>query len=196
MVIGTQPEDITVKAFIPEKYAFEELKISDYRGKWLVVMFYPLDFTWVCPTEMADLASIHPKLQEMNAEAISVSTDTVYSHLAWKDSESLLKNVKFPMVADPLGKLSRQFGVYDENTGFALRGVFIVGPEGFVKSVDINMYDVGRNMNETLRRLKAFQFVDANPGMACPAKWDENKKALNKSLDIVGKVGKHMRKRK
>jgi len=196
MIIGKKIEDIEVQAYFPEKGTIDKLKISDYEGKWLVVLFYPADFTFVCPTELADLASIHPNLKEMGAEAISVSTDTAYSHLAWRDSESLLKNVHYPMLADPLGKLSRQFDVFDENTGLALRGAFLLDPEGVVKAVDISMYDVGRNMGEILRRLKAYKHVEANPGAVCPARWDEGKKTIDVSLDIVGKVGKHLRKRK
>jgi len=196
MIIGTKLEDIEVEAYLPEKDDIGKLKLSDYSGKWLVVLFYPADFTFVCPTELADLASVYPDIKELGGEAISVSTDTAFVHKAWKESESLLKKVTYPMVADPLGKLSRQFEVYDENTGLALRGAFIVSPEGEVKSVDISLYDVGRNMGEVLRRLKAFKYVEEHPGTACPARWDEGKKAIEVSLDIVGKVGKYMRKRK
>jgi peroxiredoxin (alkyl hydroperoxide reductase subunit C) len=196
MVIGQKLEDIELDAFNPVAYEKMKIKVSDYRGKWLVVVFYPADFTFVCPTELADLASLHPTLREMGAETFVVSTDTHYVHKAWRDSESLLKNVSFPMVSDPLGKLSKQFGVYDENTGLALRGTFLINPEGFVKSMDVNMYDVGRNMDETLRRLRAFQYVDENPGVQCPARWDDGKKAIATTYDNVGKVGKYLRKRK
>ena len=196
MIIGKKLEDMEVEAYFPEKDTIEKLRLSDYRGKWLVVLFYPADFTFVCPTELADLASVYPDIKELGGEAISVSTDTAFVHKAWKEAESLLKKVSYPMVADPLGKLSRQFEVYDENTGLALRGVFIISPEGEVKSVDITLYDVGRNMGEVLRRLKAFKYVEEHPGAACPARWDEGKKAIEVSLNIVGKVGKYMRKRK
>lgn len=192
MIIGKKIEDIEVNAYFPEKGTIDPLNISDYQGKWLVVLFYPADFTFVCPTELKDLASIYPTLKELGAEAISVSTDTAYSHLAWKDTEGLLRDVSYPMVADPLGKLSRQFEVFDDGTGLALRGAFLLDPEGVVKAVDISMYDVGRNMGEILRRLKAYKHVEANPGVACPARWDEGEKTIDVSLDIVGKVGEHL----
>lgn len=192
MIIGKKIEDIEVKAYVPENGAIEAMKISDYRGKWLVVLFYPADFTFVCPTELKDLADIHEELKGLGAEAVSVSTDTAYSHIAWRNSEMLLNDVRYPMIADPLGKLSKQFEVFDENTGLALRGAFLIDPEGVVKAVDISMYDVGRNMEEILRRLKAYKFVEANPGVACPARWDEGEKTINVSLDIVGKVGDHL----
>lgn len=192
MIIGKKIEDIAVNAYFPEMGAIEQMKISDYRGKWLVVLFYPADFTFVCPTELKDLASIHAQLQELGAEAVSVSTDTAYSHIAWKNSEMLLKDIRYPMIADPLGKLSKQFEVYDENTGLALRGAFILDPEGVVKAVDISMYDVGRNLDEIIRRLKAYKYVEANPGAACPARWEEGDQAITKSVDIVGKVGEYL----
>ncbi len=192
MIIGKKLEDIEVDAYYPELGAIDKVKISDYRGKWLVVLFYPADFTFVCPTELADLASIYPTLKSMNAEAVSVSTDTAFVHIAWLQSESLLENVSYPMISDPLGKLSKQFEIYDDNTGLALRGAYIIDPEGVVKSIDISMYNVGRNMSEILRKLKAFRHVEEHPGAACPARWDEGDKAIDVSLDLVGKVGKYM----
>ena len=128
MIIGKKIEDIEVKAYNPENGSIDPLKISDYRGKWLVVLFYPADFTFVCPTELRDLQAIYPALKELNAEAISVSTDSAFSHVAWRNTEGLLKDVSFPMVSDQLGKLSRQFEVFDENSGKALRGVFLLDP--------------------------------------------------------------------
>jgi peroxiredoxin (alkyl hydroperoxide reductase subunit C) len=196
MVIGQALEDIEVTAFDPVSYEKKTIKLSDYRGKWLVVVFYPADFTFVCPTELADLAKLHSTLKEMGADTFTVSTDTHFVHKAWKESESLLKNVSFPMVGDTLGKLAKQFGVYDENSGLALRGTFIIDPEGVVKSMDVNLYDVGRNLNETVRRLKAFQYVEEHPGVQCPARWDEGKKAVPTTYENVGKVGRYLRRRK
>ena len=193
MIIGKQIEGMELEAYLPKKGTIEKFNVADYKEKWLVILFYPADFTFVCPTELADLASIHPELEEMGATVVSVSTDTAFVHKAWRDSESLLGNVNYPMVADPLGKLSRQFEVFDDSTGLALRGAFILDPNGIVKSVDINMYDVGRNMTETLRRLKAFKHVEAHPGVVCPARWDEGSKVINVSLDLIGKVGEHLK---
>lgn len=189
MIMGKKIEDIEVDAYSPESGMMFKWKLSDYTGKWVVVLFYPQDFTWVCPTELADLASIHEELKEMDVEVASVSTDSMQVHLAWKNSEPMLANVNFPMVADPKAQLSKQFEVYDEDTGFALRGVFLIDPKGVVRSSDTTMYDVGRNMEEVLRKVKAYKYVEKNPGMACPARWDESKDALEKTLEIVGNVG-------
>ena len=192
MIIGKKIEDIEVKAYNPENGSIDPLKISDYRGKWLVVLFYPADFTFVCPTELRDLQAIYPALKELNAEAISVSTDSAFSHVAWRNTEGLLKDVSFPMVSDQLGKLSRQFEVFDENSGKALRGVFLLDPEGVVKGVDITMYDVGRDIEAILKRLKAYQYVDDHPGVQCPVRWDEGEGAIPTSLDILGNVAGHL----
>jgi peroxiredoxin (alkyl hydroperoxide reductase subunit C) len=189
MILGKKLEDIPLQAYSPDTGAMYEWKISDSAGKWLVVLFYPQDFTWVCPTELADLASIHSELNELDTHVVSVSTDSKQVHMAWRDTEPMLSDVNFPMIADPLGKLSKQFGVFDEDTGFALRGVFLVDPVGVVRYEEITMYDVGRNMAEVLRKLKAYKYVEKNPGMACPARWDEGRTPLEKTLDIVGNVG-------
>jgi NADH-dependent peroxiredoxin subunit C len=192
MIIGKKIEDIELAAYFPEVGGIEKIKVSDYRGKWLVVLFYPADFTFVCPTELRDLQAIYPTLKELNAEAISVSTDSVFAHVAWRDMEGLLQNVTFPMISDQLGKMSRQFEVFDENSGKALRGVFLIDPEGVVKGVDISMYDVGRNLSEVLKRLKAYQYVEEHPGVQCPVGWDAGDKPIDTSLKNIGKVAEFL----
>ncbi len=194
MIIGKKMEEFEGEAYFPVEKEIKPVKLSDYGGKWLVVLFYPADFTFVCPTELADLAKAHDKIKELGGEVLSVSTDTAFVHKAWLETEPLLKNVRFPMLADPTGRVSRQFDVYDEGTGLALRGAFIIDPEGVVRSVDITMYDVGRNIDEVVRRLKAYRYVTDNPGAACPAHWEDGGTALNVSLDMVGHVADFLNK--
>ncbi|MGC8852263.1 MAG: peroxiredoxin [Hydrogenobacter sp.] len=158
------------------------------RDLWVVLFFYPADFTFVCPTELADLAEKYEELQKMCVEVISVSTDTKYVHLAWHKSEKLLEKVKFPMGADPTGRVSRLFGVYDENTGLSLRGTFIINPEGVLVGSEINFYNVGRNAEELIRKMEANIYLMSHPDEACPAKWRKGKKTLKPSEKLVGKV--------
>jgi len=158
------------------------------RDLWVALFFYPADFTFVCPTELADLAEKYEELQKMGVEVISVSTDTKYVHLAWHKSEKLLEKVKFPMGADPTGRVSRLFGVYDENTGLSLRGTFIINPEGVLVGPEINFYNVGRNAEELIRKMEANIYLMSHPDEACPAKWRKGKKTLKPSEKLVGKV--------
>lgn len=194
MIIGKQMEEFEGEAYFPVEKEIKTVKFSDYQGKWLVVLFYPADFTFVCPTELADLAKAYDKIKELGGEVLSISTDTAFVHKAWLETEPLLKDVRFPMLADPTGKVSRLFDVYDEGTGLALRGAFILDPEGRVRSVDITMYDVGRNIDEIVRRLKAYKYVTENPGVACPAHWEDGDMSLNISLDMVGHVADFLKK--
>ena len=189
MIMGKKLEDIELDAYSPESGMMFRWKLSDHIGKWVLVVFYPQDFTWVCPTELADLASIHEELKGMDVEVVSARTDSKQVHMAWRDSEPMLANVNYPMVSDPKGDLAKQFEVFDENTGFALRGAFLVDTTGVVRFADITMYDVGRNMEEVLRKVRAYKYVEDNPGMACPARWDEDKSAIEKTLEIIGNVG-------
>ena len=153
-----------------------------------MLFFYPADFTFVCPTELADLAEYYEELQSMGVEVISVSTDTKYTHLAWQRTEKLLEKVRYLMGADPAGKISRLFGVYDENTGLALRGTFIINPDGVLVGSEINFYNVGRNAEELIRKMKANAYLMSHPEEACPAKWKEGEKTLKPSQELVGRV--------
>ena len=154
-------------------------------------MFYPADFTFVCPTELADLAEKHEALKKLGAEVISVSTDTKFSHLAWKDAEKLLAKVKYPMGADPTGAVSKLFGVYDPASGLALRGTFIINPQGQVLNSEVNFYNLGRNIDEMMRKFKANIYLARKTSEACPSKWkDEGDATLTPGADLVGKVSK------
>ncbi|RMA97026.1 peroxiredoxin [Hydrogenothermus marinus] len=190
ILVGQEVPDFEMETYEPEtgKFGTFSLKQAKEEGKWTILFFYPADFTFVCPTELADLANVYPKLKELGAEVVSVSTDTKFVHLAWHRDEKLLENVKFPMGADPTGKVSRMFGVYDCETGLALRGTFIISPEGKLVSSEVNFYNVGRNADELLRKMEANAYLIGHPEEACPAKWEPGKKTLKPSEEIVGKV--------
>jgi NADH-dependent peroxiredoxin subunit C len=188
--IGDAVPNITIETYDPTKSDFSDISIESIgkKKKWTVLFFYPGDFTFVCPTELADLATIHKELKELGVEVISMSTDSKFSHLGWTQAEHLLKGVKFLMGADPTGKISRLFGVYDEASGMALRGTFIISPEGKLVASEINFFNVGRNADELLRKMKANVYLADHPAEACPAKWEEGDKTLKPSAKLVGKV--------
>ncbi|MEK7602153.1 MAG: redoxin domain-containing protein [Patescibacteria group bacterium] len=172
------------------------VKFSDYRGKWLVVMFYPGDFTFVCPTELEDMAKLYPKFQEMNTEVLSFSTDTVYVHKAWHDTSAAIKQVNYPMGSDPSGKISFAFGTLIEggdmahtpDEGQSRRGTFVIDPSGVLRTIEIHDNSIGRRAGETLRKVQAAQYVEAHPGNVCPASWEEGDDTLEPGMDLVGKI--------
>ncbi len=166
----------------------EKKKLSDYEGKWLILFFYPADFTFVCPTELEEMAELYPKFQELNCEVLSVSTDTAFVHKAWHDNSPAIKKVNFPMAADPTGTLCHLYGTYIEDEGLSLRGTFIIDPEGKVKTVEIHDNNIGRSAEETLRKLQAAQFVAEHHGQVCPAKWKPGSDTLTPGVDLVGKI--------
>ena len=165
-----------------------ELSLSDYKGKWVVVVFYPADFTFVCPTELEEVANLYAEFQEQGAEVISVSTDTAFVHKAWHDTSEAIGKVKYPMAADPSGTVSRQFGVYIEEEGLALRGTFIIDPDGVLKTAETHDLGIGRSAAEALRKLKAAKFVYEHGDQVCPASWNPGSDTLTPGLDLVGKI--------
>lgn len=166
----------------------KRVKLQDYFGKWLVLFFYPGDFTFVCPTELEELAGLYDAFKKEGAEIVSVSTDSVYVHKAWHDASPAVKSITYPMAADPTGRLSRAFGTYLEEEGKSLRGSFIVSPEGELKAIEINHNDIGRNTNELLRKLQAAKFVLEHKGQVCPASWKPGDETLRPGMDLVGKI--------
>jgi peroxiredoxin (alkyl hydroperoxide reductase subunit C) len=184
--IGDTVPDFELEAYHNDD--IKKLKLTDYKGKWLVIAFYPADFTFVCPTELRELAEYHEKFKEAGAEIVSVSTDTVYVHKAWHDTSQAINKVKFPMIGDPSGKLSRHFGVYLEDKGIALRATFIVDPDGVIKAMDIHDNSIGRSAKEILRKLLASKYVREHPGEVCPAEWEPGEETLKVSLELVGKI--------
>lgn len=171
--------------------AFRTASLSDFKGKWVIFFFYPADFTFICPTELEDMADHYTAFQKLNAEVLSVSTDTKYTHKAWHDHSPAIKKITFPMVADPTGELTKNFGVYieeGEDRGLALRGSFIVDPDGVLQAYEIHANNIGRSAAELLRKLEAAVFVREHGGEVCPAKWQPGAKTLRPGIDLVGKI--------
>ena len=185
-LINTQIQDFKVQAY--QNGEFKEVTNEDLKGKWGIFFFYPADFTFVCPTELGDMADNYDEFQKIGIEVYSVSTDTHFTHKAWHDASDTIKKIHFPMLADPTGKLSRDFGVYIEEEGLAYRGTFLVNPEGQIKLAEVNDNGIGRNADELLRKVKAAQYIAANPNEVCPAKWKEGAATLKPGLDLVGKI--------
>lgn len=186
-LINSKLGEFSVQSYNP-KNGFQAVDNKAIAGKWSLFFFYPADFTFVCPTELGDLADKYKQLQDMGVEVFSVSTDTHFVHKAWHDASDTIKKIDFDMLADPTGHLSRMFGVYDENEGLAYRGSFLVDPEGLIKIADIQDNAVGRNAEELVRRIQAAQFVANNPGEVCPANWKPGDETLVPGLDLVGKI--------
>lgn len=188
--VGATVPDFEMETYEPAEGTFGSVSLAKLKeeGKWTILVFYPADFTFVCPTELADLANKHAKLEELGAKVISVSTDTKFSHLAWRNSEKLLENVKYTMAADTTGDVGRLLGVFDEATGLALRGTFIINPSGVLVSSEINFYNVGRDADELVRKMEANAYLINHPAEACPAKWTQGSKTLTPSEKLVGNV--------
>ena len=185
-IINSQLPVFTANAY--HKDSFTTVSNDDLKGQWSVFFFYPADFTFVCPTELGDLADQYEKLQTMGVEVYSVSTDTHFVHKAWHDASDTIKKINFPMLADPTGHLSRSFGGYIEDEGLAYRGSFLVDPEGRIKIAEVQDNSVGRDADELVRKIKAAQYVASHDGEVCPAKWQEGEETLKPGLDLVGKI--------
>jgi NADH-dependent peroxiredoxin subunit C len=185
-LINTQVQPFKATAFHNGK----DVPVSEanLKGKWNVVFFYPADFTFVCPTELEDLADHYEQFQQLGVEIYSVSTDTHFTHKAWHDHSPAIKKIRFPMVADPTGRISRNFGVMIEEEGLALRGTFVINPEGQIKVMEVHDLGIGRSAAELLRKIQAAQYVAEHDGEVCPASWKPGAKTLKPSLDLVGKI--------
>ena len=167
---------------------FVDVTDASTRGKWAVFFFYPADFTFVCPTELGDLADHYSEFQNLGVEIYGVSTDTHFTHKAWHDTSDTIRKLKYPMIGDPTHQLARNFEVLIEAEGIADRGTFVVDPQGRIQIVEITAGGIGRDAGELLRKLTAAQYVATHPGEVCPAKWKEGEKTLAPSLDLVGKI--------
>ncbi|WP_243349068.1 alkyl hydroperoxide reductase subunit C [Parabacteroides sp. FAFU027] len=184
--IGKQIVDFKVQAFVNN--GFKEVSKEDVLGKWSVFFFYPADFTFVCPTELEDLANKYSEFKAAGAEIYSVSCDTHFVHKAWYDASATIQKIKYPMLADPTGVLARGFDVMIESVGLSERGTFIVNPYGEIVAYEVVAGNIGRNADELLRRLQALQFVADHKDEVCPAKWHQGDKTLKPSIDLVGKL--------
>lgn len=167
---------------------FIEVSEQDVLGKWAIFFFYPADFTFVCPTELGDLADHYEELQARGVEVYSVSTDTHFTHKAWHDASDTIAKIQYTMIGDPTGALTRDFGVMREEQGLADRGTFLIDPEGVIQVVEVTAEGIGRDAEELVRKVKAAQYVAAHPGEVCPAAWKEGEETLAPSLDLVGKL--------
>ena len=188
-VIDTEMKPFSTTAYKSGK--FVDVTDADVKGKYAIFFFYPADFTFVCPTELEDMAEKYAEFKKLGAEVVSVSTDTKFTHKAWHDHSEAIRKISFPMLADPTGELSRMMGVYiedGEDAGLALRGTFIIDPDQVLQSYEINSNNIGRNSDEVLRKLQAAQFVREHGGEVCPAKWQPGKKTLKPGIELVGKI--------
>ncbi|NHC07734.1 alkyl hydroperoxide reductase subunit C [Azonexus fungiphilus] len=185
-IINSKLKPFTTQAYHNGK--FVTVSDADLKGKWSVFFFYPADFTFVCPTELGDMADLYPEFKKLGVEVYSVSTDTHFTHKAWHDASDTIKKIQYVMLGDPTGTITRNFDVMIEEEGLALRGTFLVNPEGEIKVAEIHDLGIGRDASELLRKVKAAQYVATHPGEVCPAKWKEGDATLAPSLDLVGKI--------
>ncbi|MBT3323696.1 peroxiredoxin [archaeon] len=177
--------------FVEDAYyngEINKINLEDYKGKWVVLFFYPADFTFICPTELGELADHYEQFKNLNVEIISVSTDTAFVHKAWHDSSESIKKINFPMLADPTGRVSKAYGTYIENEGLSLRGTFIIDPDGNVKASEIHDNSIGRSSKELIRKIQAAQFVRNSNGKVCPASWMPGMETLSPGVDLIGKI--------
>ena len=184
--VGEKIPDFTLKAF--HKNDLKDISLADTKGKWLVLFFYPADFTFVCPTELEEMADLYDKFVKEGAEVMSVSTDTHWVHKAWHETSEAVGKIKFPMLADPTAELSRAFGVYIEDEGVTLRGSFLVDPDGVIQAMEVHADGVGRSAKELFRKFQAAKFVNEHGGQVCPASWQPGEDTLEPGLDLVGKI--------
>lgn len=185
-MINRMIPDFTTQAF--HNGEFKTVTSDDVKGKWSIFLFYPADFTFVCPTELEDMAKHYEELQKLGVEVYSVSTDTHFVHKAWHDASAAISTIKYVMLGDPTGAISRGFDVMIEEEGLALRGTFLANPEGIIKVAEIHDLGIGRSAKDMVRKVKAAQYVATHDGEVCPAAWEEGQKTLTPSLDLVGKI--------
>ncbi|WP_424859446.1 MULTISPECIES: alkyl hydroperoxide reductase subunit C [unclassified Tepidimonas] len=185
-IINKQVQPFKVQAFHNGK--FVEITDQSLRGHWSVLIFMPAAFTFNCPTEVEDAAEHYAEFQKLGAEVYVITTDTHFSHKVWHETSPAVGKAKFPLIGDPTHQLTRQFDVHIDEEGLALRGTFILNPEGVIKTAEIHDNAIARDVKETLRKLKAAKYVAEHPGEVCPAKWNEGAKTIAPSLDLVGKI--------
>jgi peroxiredoxin (alkyl hydroperoxide reductase subunit C) len=187
-MIKLNMEAPSFKAMAMQEGHFKEVDLKDYKGKFVVLFFYPADFTFVCPTELEDMAEKYQKIKELGGEVLSISTDTHFVHLAWYESSPRISKIKFPMVADPTHEISKAYDVLRDGQGVADRATIIIDPDGLIKGIEITDEPIGRNADELVRKIEALKFARENPGIACPAKWEPGKETLKPGEDLVGKL--------
>lgn len=185
-VVGQQVPDITVEIF--QNNDTRKVNLRDYKDQWLILFFYPADFTFVCPTELVHMAEMYEEFKNLNVEVMSVSTDTVFVHKAWQDNSPTIGKINFPMAADPTGELCRALGTYIPEEGLSLRGTFIIDPDGNIVAYEMHDNSIGRSADEVLRKVQAAQYVREHGGEVCPANWKPGGDTLKPGMDLVGKI--------
>lgn len=185
-LINTEVKPFKATAYHNGK--FVDVTEASLKGKWSAVVFYPADFTFVCPTELGDLADHYDEFKKLGVEIYSVSTDTHFTHKAWHDASDTIKKIQYPMIGDPTGTITRNFNVMIEEEGLALRGTFLIDPQGVIKAYEVNDLGIGRSATDLLRKVQAAQYVASHPGEVCPASWKPGADTLAPSLDLVGKI--------
>jgi NADH-dependent peroxiredoxin subunit C len=184
--INDKAPEFTTEAFHEEQV--KQISLKDYKGKWVILFFYPADFTFVCPTELGELADNYETFKKLNTEILSVSVDTAFVHKAWHDESSTIKKINFPMIADPTHKICNDYGTLIEQEGLSLRATFIIDPKGDIKAYEFHNNSIGRSYAELIRKIEAAQFVEKNGGEVCPASWKPGSKTLKPGLNLVGKI--------
>jgi len=183
--IDTEAPIFDLPYYDPKKDEDGTISLEDLNGKWTVLFFYPADFTFVCPTELKDMAEQEDKFKELNVEVLAASTDTVFSHRAWVKHEGLMKNFPYKMLSDHSTEVAYNYNLLDEESGIAGRGTFVIDPDGIIRSIEVASGPLGRNSDELIRKIEALQFMRENPTQACPAKWSVGSKTLTPSIKIA-----------
>ena len=190
--IDTLAPTFDLPAYDPIKDDDARINLADLRGKWVVLFYYPADFTFVCPTELKDLADVKSELDAAGVVVLAASTDTVFSHRAWVKHEGLMQGFPYMMLSDHSGSVADMYNIYDHETGIASRGTFVIDPEGIVRVIEVTSGPLGRNSAELIRQIEALQFMAANPGVACPARWKKGAKTLSPSIKISGEIAQQL----
>ena len=185
-LVNTKVAPFKAQAFHNGK--FIEVSEQSLQGQRSAFIFMPAAFTFNCPTEVEDAADNYAEFQKLGTQVYIITTDTHFAHKVWHETSPAVGKARFPLVGDPTHQLTRAFGVHIEEEGLALRGTFVINPDGVIKTAEIHDNAIARDVKETLRKLKAAQYVANNPGQVCPAKWNEGAKTLTPSLDLVGKI--------
>ncbi len=184
--INESAPEFVENAFISED--IKKISLSDFSGKWVILFFYPANFTFICPTELGELADKYEEFKSLGAEIISISTDTAFVHKAWHDSSPQVKKINYPMLADPTHKVCIDYGTYIEEEGISLRATFLIDPDGIIKAFEFHNNDIGRSSEELLRKLQAAKFVMENSGNVCPMNWKPGSKTIKPSTELIGKL--------
>lgn len=186
--IDTEAPSFDLPYYDPKTDSDSSISLSDLNGKWAVLFYYPADFTFVCPTELKDMAEQENKFKELGVEVLAASTDTIFSHRAWVKHEKLMENFPYKMLADHSTEVSYMYNLLDEESGIAGRWTYVIDPDGIIRSIEVTSWPLGRNSDELIRKIEALQFMRENPTQACPARWSVWAKTLTPDIKIAGEV--------